>query len=306
MTDVPTTDTHRGEQPDQVPPVADRPWQLVGHFRAGDPIMLGGGHHWYPLTAEAENYANGGQYLPGGAEQYRHRGGRCRSCAADVARQGAAATADEHTYRATFTERGPPARRHPVRGRAGAGANRLVHPRLPPEPARPATGLVAHRPGRCRLEPPRGRVAELRPLSESRGLAGAHPGASRVAAARPGPLDANAGPRGPGIADAYQLLAERGHRPYLDVALWVTENARISVDPIGLLLEHPPSVPSATATDVDDLLVAAGRLRQHLHYPNEPAGSGPTSGWCPPSPPPGERVPKAGSPRPATATPDGC
>jgi len=57
MTDVPTTDTHRGEQPDQVPPVADRPWQLVGHFRAGDPIMLGGGHHWYPLTAEAENYA---------------------------------------------------------------------------------------------------------------------------------------------------------------------------------------------------------------------------------------------------------
>ncbi len=85
-------------------------------------------------------------------------------------------------------------------------------------------------------------------------------------------LDANAGPRWPGIADAYQLLAERGHRPYLDVALWVTEDARISVDPIGLLVEHPPSVPSATVTDVDDLLVAAGRLRQDLHYPNEPTG----------------------------------
>ena len=199
MTDVPTTDTHRGEQPDQVPPVADRPWQLVGHFRAGDPIMLGGGHHWYPLTAAPENYANGGQYLPGGAEQYRHRGGRCRSCAADVARQGAAATADEHLP-GDVHRRGPPARRHPVRGRAGVGANRLVHPRLPPEPARPATGLVAHRPGRCRLEPPRGRVAELRPLPESRGLAGAHPGASRCCPTRTARRERR--PRWPGIADA--------------------------------------------------------------------------------------------------------
>jgi len=94
MTDVPTTDTHRSEQPDQALPLAARPWQQAGHFRAGDPIMLGGGHHWYPLSAEAENYANGGQYLPGSAEQYRHRGRRCPSCAADVVRQEAAANAD--------------------------------------------------------------------------------------------------------------------------------------------------------------------------------------------------------------------
>jgi len=46
------------------------------------------------------------------------------------------------------------------------------------------------------------------------------------------------------------------------VALWVPEDGRISVDPIGLLVEDPPSVPPATVTAVDDLLVAAGRLRQ--------------------------------------------
>jgi len=46
------------------------------------------------------------------------------------------------------------------------------------------------------------------------------------------------------------------------VALWVTEDGRISVDPIGLLVEDPPSVPPATVTAVDDLLVAVGRLRQ--------------------------------------------
>ncbi len=70
----------------------------------------------------------------------------------------------------------------------------------------------------------------------------------------------------------YRLLGEQGHRPYLDVALWVTEDGRISVDPIGLLVEDPPTVPPATVTDVDDLLIAAGRLRQDLHYPNEPTG----------------------------------
>ncbi len=85
-------------------------------------------------------------------------------------------------------------------------------------------------------------------------------------------LDANAGARWPGIAAAYRLLGERAHRPYLDVALWVTEDGRISVDPIWLLVEDPPTVPPATVTDVDDLLVAAGRLRQDLHYPNEPTG----------------------------------
>jgi len=46
------------------------------------------------------------------------------------------------------------------------------------------------------------------------------------------------------------------------VALWVTEDGRISVDPIGLLVEDPPSVPPAAVTAVDDLLVAVGRLRQ--------------------------------------------
>jgi len=72
------------------------------------------------------------------------------------------------------------------------------------------------------------------------------------------------------MAAAYRLLGEQGHRPYHDVALWVTEDGRISVDPIGLLVEDPPSVPPATVTDVDDLLVAVGRLRQDLRYPNEP------------------------------------
>ena len=64
----------------------------------------------------------------------------------------------------------------------------------------------------------------------------------------PDSLEANAGARWPGMAAAYRLLGEQGHRPYRDVALWVTEDGRISVDPIGLLVEDSPSVPPATRT----------------------------------------------------------
>jgi len=35
------------------------------------------------------------------------------------------------------------------------------------------------------------------------------------------------------------------------------------MEPIGLLVEDPPSVPPAAVTAVDDLLVAAGRLKTH-------------------------------------------
>lgn len=78
-------------------------------------------------------------------------------------------------------------------------------------------------------------------------------------------LEGNGGARWPGIAAAYALLAEQGHQPTLDVALWVLEDGRISVEPLTLLVAVPEAVSAATLAEVDDLLAAAGRERDVLH-----------------------------------------
>ncbi len=266
MTDVPTTDTHRSDPADQAALGADGPWQQPGHFRAGDPIMLGGGHHWYPLSAEAENYANGGRYLPGSAEQYRHRSGRCPSCAADVVRQEWAATAEDHSYRATFTD----AARHladTLRAdglvrmrRDGCGPYCSLAPHAP-LPAWLHTALVGTHFG----QPERGWPNFARSGSpvDWPALIGAHPDWLVV---DQNSLDTGAGAQWSGIAAAYRSLAVDGYRPYFDADLGVSEDGRISVDPMGLLVDD---VPLDIVVEVDELLVAAGRRREDLHYLNE-------------------------------------
>ena len=79
-------------------------------------------------------------------------------------------------------------------------------------------------------------------------------------------LDAGAGAQWSGIVAAYRSLAVDGYRPYFDADLGVSEDGRISVDPMGLLVDH---VPLDIVIEVDELLIAAGRRREDLHYLNE-------------------------------------
>jgi len=263
MTDAPTTDTHRS---DQAALGAAGPWQQVGHFRAGDPIMLGGGHHWYPLSAEAENYADGGRYLPGSAEQYRHRSGRCPSCATNVTRQQVGAAVAERSYRSTFTD----AAKHLADTLRADGLVRVRSDwsipdcRLNPQAPLPAwlhTALA----GTLFGQPERGWPNFARSGSPVAwpALIEAHPDWLVV---DQNSLDTGAGAQWSGIAAAYRSLAVDGYRPYFDADLGVSEDGRISVDPMCLLVDH---VPLDIAVEVDELLIAAGRGREDLHYLNE-------------------------------------
>lgn len=250
----------------------DAPWQRPGHFRAGEPLILGGGDSWYPLTVEADDRANGGQYLPGAAEQYRHRGRRCVSCADDVAQQQTVAAAEDRGYRATFSatarELADRLCGHAlvlVRG-AGCATEYRLNPRAPlPTWLHAAlTAAVFSGPDSEGGWPNFGRTAS--PVDWP-ALIVAHP---EWLVPDHQSLKENGGARWPGIAAAYSLLSERGYSPRLDVALWVEQDGRISVEPISLIADPDRARSAGLVEEVDDVLVSAGRLRDELRFPTNP------------------------------------
>lgn len=255
------------QTPDEGGPDAS-PWQETGHFWKGDPIMLGGGDQWYPLTVEADDYANGGQYLPGHAQEYRHGGRRCDSCTQDVARQQAAATAAEDTYRATFSDR---ARELAdilrdglelvdTDGRAcGHGDVCRLDPDVP-LPAWLHTALAG-----ARFTPPEGPWPNFARTASPVNWPALIQDHTDWLVPDHDMLEGNYGARWPGITASYALLAEQGHHPTLDVALWVLGDGQISVEPLTLVVTVLGAVSAATVGEIDDLLVAAGREREALH-----------------------------------------
>ena len=268
MPDVPPTTTGPGGVLGPAPPVAgmqDAPWQQGGHFRAGDAVMLGQGTTWYPVTVEADDYTDG-RYLPGGAGQYRHRGGRCARCATDVTRQQVGAAVAERSYRSTFI----PAARHLADTLRADG---LV--RMRSDGCGPYCSLAPHAPlpawlhttlaGTYFGQPERGWPNFARSGSpvDWPALIEEHP---EWLVVDQNSLDAGAGAQWSGIVAAYRSLAVDGYRPYFDADLGVSEDGRISVEPMGLLVDD---VPLDIVVEVDELLIAAGRRREDLRYLNE-------------------------------------
>ncbi|GGL46967.1 hypothetical protein [Nocardia jinanensis] len=80
-------------------------------------------------------------------------------------------------------------------------------------------------------------------------------------------LENNFGAAPAAIADAYQLLATNGARPYLEVCLWVDPDGRIAVEP--LALNARTLVEVGLLDQVDDILVAGGRPRELLRDEEE-------------------------------------